>query len=143
MRLFLKLELQSDPRVLSVVRSAVQQFASVLGFSEGDCNAITLAVDEALTNVIRHAYQNRHDQPIGLVCEGRDAGAEFILTDCGIAADPANFCSRPLGEVRGGGLGTHIIAKVMDQVSYERSAEGNRLRLFKSLNSKAREEAKP
>jgi anti-sigma regulatory factor (Ser/Thr protein kinase) len=135
-KLSLTLEVQSDPRLLSVIRSAVERFAEVVGFSEEDCRAITAAVDEAVTNVIRHAYQNRHDQPIRIVFEGRDDGLEFVLTDRGLAPDPAKLRGRPLEEVRPGGLGTHIMARVMSRVEYETSAEGNRLRLFKALESK-------
>ena len=127
----LKLELPSDPELLSVIRSAVKEFAVVTGFSEDDCRSIIVAVDEALTNIIRHAYHNRHGEPIGLVCQRRDDGLEFILTDRGEPVDPAKLHGRPLGEVRTGGLGLHIIEEIMDQVQYERVPEGNRLRLVK------------
>src|SRR4029077_16162871 len=49
-RLLLKLELASDPAMLCVVRNALAQLAETLGFSEAECRAIVLAVDEAMTN---------------------------------------------------------------------------------------------
>lgn len=135
-RLYLKLEALSDPAILSAIRGAVEQFAEAAGFAEEDCRAITVAVDEAVTNIIRHAYQNRHDQPMTLVCEADGAGVEFRLTDTGAAADPAKFCSKPLGEISAGGLGTHIMAHVMNRVTYERSGEVNLLRMSKLLAPK-------
>jgi len=133
----LKLEVPSDPQLLSVVRSAVQQLATVMGFSDKDCRSITVAVDEALTNIIRHAYQNRPDQTIAVVCQRRNDGLEFTLVDRGRAVDPKKLRARPLGEVRPGGLGTYIIQQAMDKVQYERLPDGNRLRLVKYLRNRA------
>jgi anti-sigma regulatory factor (Ser/Thr protein kinase) len=132
-----KLELASHPQLLSVVRGAVQQLAAVVGFSEEDSRAITLAVDEALTNVIRHAYDNRHDQKIELHCARlpEDSGIEFLLVDHGRSADPAALKSRDLDDLRPGGLGMHLIAQIMDTVQYEPLPDRNQLRLVKYRKS--------
>ncbi len=132
---YLKLELPSDPRLLCVVRSAVNQLAQVVGFSEEDCRAITVAVDEAMTNIIRHAYHNRRDQPIELVCQSSGDGIEFLLTDHGKSTNPSKLCGRSLDEVRPGGLGTHIIRQVMNRVEYKALPNQNCLRLVKHLKS--------
>ncbi len=62
--LLLKMELRSNPEMLCVVRQALGQLAAGLGFSEAECHAVVLAVDEALTNIIRHAYRGNAEQPI-------------------------------------------------------------------------------
>jgi anti-sigma regulatory factor (Ser/Thr protein kinase) len=134
-----KLELESNPELLCVVRGAVQQLAAVTGFNDDDCRVIVLAVDEALTNVIRHAYANRHDQKIEIRCclLDQDAGIEFVVTDYGAPGDPEKMKSRDLDDVRPGGLGLHLIAQIMDTVQYEAlpATAGrpgtNRLRLVK------------
>lgn len=125
--------LSSDPRLLCVVRSAVHRLAAESGFGEEDCSAITLAVDESLTNIIRHAYENRHDESIELTCRVLDGGVEFIVRDHGRPVDLAKVCAQSLGRVKPGGLGTHIIRQVMDQVDYEPLAGANQLRLVKYL----------
>ena len=147
----LKLELPSHPQVLSVVRSAVQQFAVVVGFNEEECRSIILAVDEALANIIRHAYDNRYDQTIELTCRrlGPDLGSnsgtpvdqmqdglEFVLVDHGRSAEPEQMKGRDLDDVRPGGLGIHLMSQIMDEVSYEPCAEFNQLRLVKLLKRK-------
>ncbi|MCL4524658.1 MAG: ATP-binding protein [Acidobacteria bacterium] len=147
----LKLELPSHPQVLSIVRSAVQQFAIVVGFNEEECRSIILAVDEALANIIRHAYDNRYDQTIELTCRrlgpdlGTDPGKpleevcdglEFIFVDHGRSATPAQMKGRDLDDVRPGGLGIHLISQIMNQVCYEPGENGNQLRLIKLLNRK-------
>jgi anti-sigma regulatory factor (Ser/Thr protein kinase) len=133
MQLTVKLTMNSDPRLLRVVRSAVEQFASVCGFPEEQCRAITLAVDEAVCNVIRHAYHDKRDQQVELTCRHEDRALELVLVDHGQAVDRTKVCSRPLDEIRSGGLGTHIIRQAMDDVSYESLPGGNRLRLVKYL----------
>src|SRR5580698_8523053 len=62
--LLLRMELPSDPSLLCAVRGAVERLTESFGFSEPDCRAITRAVDEALTNIIRHSYKGRPDRPI-------------------------------------------------------------------------------
>lgn len=116
----------SDPRYLPVVRGTVGTLAAAIGWDECDCRAITLAVDEALTNVIRHAYHSRTDGLIELECRENGEGLEITLLDNGEAPDKSSICARELGCDKPGGLGTHIIKKVMDSVSYEKSADGNR-----------------
>ena len=128
-----RMRMASDPRLLSVVRGTVSELAAVWGFEDEQCRRITLAVDEALSNVIRHAYKNRCDQEIDLNFQAHADCLEFSFVDRGEAADPSRFCAQPLDEIALGGRGTHIIRQIMDEVCYERLPEGNLLRLKKYL----------
>ncbi len=139
----LKLEWPSDPQLLGVVRSTVEQLARVAGFAEKESRSITLAVDEAITNIIRHAYEGRNDQDIELLCRSYLNRLEFLLSDHGRSVDPSELRGRALGEVRPGGLGTHIIAQVMDEVRYEPLPGRNQLLLVKYLRQEAPQESKP
>ncbi len=137
----LSLAIPSDPKFLCVVRSMVEILAGVLGFAASDCSSVTLAVDEAMTNIIRHAYRSQKDQPINVICRRIDAdgdgkprtGLEITLVDYGPAVDPTQLSARPLDEIRPGGLGLHFIRESMDVVSYTRADSANRLRLVKLL----------
>jgi anti-sigma regulatory factor (Ser/Thr protein kinase) len=128
-----QMRMPSDPRLLAVVRSAVAEFAAVWGFEDEQCRSLVLAIDEALSNVIRHAYKNRCDQEIDLDCQAREDCLEFTFTDRGESADPAKFCGQPLNEVSLGGRGTHLIREIMDEVCYEPLPGRNRLCLKKRL----------
>src|SRR5271170_7861524 len=64
----LKLELRSHPNLLCVVRGAMEPLMETLGFSAEHCRAIIRGVDEAVSNVMRHSYHGRLDQPIEIYC---------------------------------------------------------------------------
>jgi anti-sigma regulatory factor (Ser/Thr protein kinase) len=131
-----KLSFPSDPRYLGVVRGAIERFASLTGFDEEECRWITLAVHEALTNVIRHAYENRHDQPVEMRLAERDGGMEVLLVDHGKGVRPEQMSGRALDDVRPGGLGLHMIREIMDQTEYSPLEGRNELLLFKRKGSK-------
>jgi anti-sigma regulatory factor (Ser/Thr protein kinase) len=135
--LLLKLQMHSDPKLLCVVRGALERLTEVLGFSASDCRSVTRAVDEALTNIIRHCYGGRLDQPIEISCKRipRQAplagGLEILLSDRGPAIDPAKLRGRRLDEIKPGGLGLHFIRQSMDTVEYQRTGGVNRFRMVK------------
>jgi len=135
----LKLELRSHPNLLCVVRGAMEPLMDTLGFSAEECRAIIRGVDEAVSNIMRHSYHGRLDQPIEIYCSRlhrgvnseSEQGVEIVLFDCGPAVDPTKLTARPLDEIRPGGLGLHIIRGSMDTVEYKRAGRLNRLRLVK------------
>ncbi len=123
----------SDPTFLPIVRATLEQLCTVLGWSESEAKLITLALEEALTNVIRHAYCNRADGVIELLCEKSDGKLQFVLSDSGTAPDPARICARQDDSTEAGGMGTHIIRGVMDTVDYQSIPSGNRLVMTKRI----------
>ena len=137
--LLLKLELHSDPKLLSPVRGALERLTELLGFSAPECRSVTRAVDEALTNIMRHCYCGQLDQPIEVFCSrirrhgavGPDEGLEILLCDRGPPVDPAKLRGRRLDEIRPGGLGLHFIRQSMDIVQYRRARGTNQFRLVK------------
>jgi anti-sigma regulatory factor (Ser/Thr protein kinase) len=133
--------LSSNPEILPVVRSALMSLTETLGFPAADCRAITRAVDEALANIIQHAYSGLPGRPIELLCRrildrtsGKERAAlEIVLQDQGVCADRKKLCSRSLDDVRPGGLGIHFIQESVDIMQYTRRFQRNRLRLVKYL----------
>ena len=140
--LLLKMELRSDPDMLCVVRNALSELTAKMGFSEPDCRAVVLAVDEALTNIIRHAYLGDPEQPIEASFhriqapqDGKSMDAlEIVLEDSGVTP-PEKMCGRALDDVRPGGLGLHFIRESMDTVEFSRNNGRNQLRLVKILHA--------
>ncbi len=133
MNLRLKFAIPSDPRYLPVVRGAIGPLAAAIGWDESDCRAITLALDEALANIIRHAYHSCAEGLIELECHETPEGLEVTLLDQGEPPDRNKICARAIACDQAGGLGTHIIKDVMDTVSYQATPAGNRFVATKRL----------
>ncbi len=129
--------------MLCVVRNALGQLAATLGFSELECHAVVLAVDEALTNIIRHAYLGEAERPIEASfswihasrADNSGDALEIVLEDRGVAVNPKKMCGRALEDVRPGGLGLHFIRECMDTVEFSRRNGRNQLRLVKILHA--------
>lgn len=139
----LTLQLTSDPNLLCAVRGAVERLTEAFGFSSPECRAVTRAVDEALTNIIRHAYSGAPDRPIELAFrsvappagEASGEGLEITMSDHGPAVDPEKMCGRELSDIKPGGLGLHFIRQSMDVVEFQRANDTNRLRLVKYVRT--------
>jgi serine/threonine-protein kinase RsbW len=139
--LLLRMELRSDPAMLSVVRGALAGLTERLGFSDPECHAIVRAIDEALTNIIRHAYHGRPDRPIEASFRSirvqhngaQKAALEIVLEDQGTKVDRKKLHGRPLEDVRPGGLGLHFIRQSVDTMEFRYRKGKNRLRLVKFL----------
>jgi serine/threonine-protein kinase RsbW len=148
--LLLRLQLESNPEALCMVRAALLRAAETLHFQEADSRAIVRSVDEALANVIRHAYRGRGGLPIEVTCNKlgesdnctAPCGIEIVLKDSGSAADLGKLKSRPLEEIRPGGLGLHFIKESMDIVEFSRRNGKNLMRMVKYL-APAKPEEKP
>jgi serine/threonine-protein kinase RsbW len=129
--------------MLSVVRGAVTRLTERFGFSEPECRAVVRAVDEALTNIIRHAYHGQTGRPIEASFRsirvrrdgGQETALEIVLQDQGVRVDRARLQGRPLEDVRPGGLGLHFIRQSMDRVEFRHHKGKNQLRLVKFLHA--------
>lgn len=131
-----QITMPSDGKYLHLVRAVVDGAARRLGFSAEDLHTIALAVTEAVTNVIRHVYDNATDQRIDLTLHPSSRTLRLEITDYGTYVDPATIASRPLEDVRPGGLGVHLIKSTMDEVAYQRNEHGGTtLTLVKSPTS--------
>jgi anti-sigma regulatory factor (Ser/Thr protein kinase) len=123
-----RLTIASDPAHLPVVRAALERFCALLGLDEPTAGDVVLAVDEALTNVIKHAYHGAPDRPIEItfcqVSSSGQPGLEIRLRDWGEQTEPGKIRSRDLQDVRPGGLGVHIMRQCMDRIDYTHAADG-------------------
>lgn len=131
-----RLELLSQPKLLAGARALVAAVAQRYGFSEAECGHISLAVDEALCNVINHGYNRDPDGRIWVSIwplEEDSGTIRIVIEDLAPQVDPEMIRPRDLDDVRPGGLGVHIIREIMDEVIYERRGDqGMRLTLVKS-----------
>jgi len=129
-----KLEFTSHTANLALMRSFVRKFLARHPFSEKQKTLMVLGVDEACTNVIRHAYDLRDDQPIALSVETLRTCVRMRLRDYGEQIPASQMRGRNHAEVRPGGIGLYLIRNAFDKVDYILKPRGTELVLTKKLD---------
>lgn len=133
------IRIDSNPQLLCVVRAALERALSVYGMDSESAGRVVLAVDEAIANVMRHAYQRQTDKPIWISIRpltwNHQAALELLVEDEAKNVDLSRIHSRSLTEVKPGGLGVCIIEQVMDvhEYSHRPGNVGVQLRMIKRL----------
>ncbi|MFZ1731504.1 MAG: ATP-binding protein [Bacteroidota bacterium] len=137
------LQIQSKTELLADMRTFVSDAARQFGFGEGDVGKIELAIDEACTNIIKHAYRYNPDGIIEIrlsVQQGSEKTRKFIveILDSGVSFDSSKYTAPDMTEyfkkLRHGGLGIVLMKKLMDEVEYGPSvSDRNTIRMIKYL----------
>ncbi len=120
----LEAQVPSHPRFLSFVRALAGEGASLAGFEDEDRGRIEIAVVEGFSNIIRHGYGGRTDQRIDIRLTAPPGTFRIELDDYATFVDPSRIASRPLDEIRPGGLGVHLMRSTMDVVDYLKNRHG-------------------
>jgi anti-sigma regulatory factor (Ser/Thr protein kinase) len=131
------LTLANDLAELPRLAGFVDAFCAPLDPAPKDLLALQLALEESITNVINHGYRDgeRHTFTVDLTLEGRRITA--VVSDDAPAYDPLARpevdTSRSLAEREIGGLGVHLVKKLMDSARYERRDGRNVLTLVRTF----------
>jgi len=128
-----KVEFCSHTGNLALMRNFVRGFLDNLPFSEKERTLMVLGVDEACTNIIRHAYELQDDKPIALSLEVKRDCVCLRLRDYGRQKAPEEMRSRSQDRIQPGGLGLHLIRSAFDKVDYILKPQGTELVLTKKL----------
>jgi serine/threonine-protein kinase RsbW len=117
------------------VRNFVARHAGDYGFNSEDVHDITLAVDEAYTNVIKHAYNFDETKKVKVKILTADNEFTISLMDEGTAFDPATYKEPNIAERvmlrKRGGVGVYLIHKLMDRVEYRNDGNQNEILMSK------------
>ena len=132
-----KVEFSSHTGNLAPMRRFVRKFLDAYPFSERERMLMILGVDEACTNVIRHAYHLQDDQLISLSLEGSTRCVRLRLRDYGKQTEAESMKGRAHDLIRPGGLGLHLIRTAFDKVDYILKARGTELVMTKKLGNSA------
>ena len=120
---------------LKPVREAVRELALRQGCSEENLDCMVMAINEACMNVMQHAYGD--DDTGEIILEFWKDQDELIIRiyDFADKVDRTQIKSRKLDDIRPGGLGVHLMHKVMDKVDYLDVSEsrGNLLEMRKRI----------
>ena len=141
------LAIPSSTRYLEDVRRFVVSHAQEAQLPDDYVEQFKIAVDEACTNVIEHAYkgQDGHEVDIAIIIDTdrftvriRDEGEPF---------DESSYHEPNLLHLtkmrKKGGLGVHIIRRLMDRVEYRKRGHVNEIQMTKFRNSTVKQNGEP
>jgi len=113
---------------LEKISDFITENAESCGLDENAIYAVQLAVDEACSNIIEHAYGGEGKGDIECTCNILDDGLEVVLKDKGKSFIPEDVqevkVGVPLEELGSRGAGIFLINKLMDEVNFEFSKQG-------------------
>src|SRR4051794_1642011 len=107
-----KLTLPARPENVSVIRHVLGAFAEALRFDDELVEDLRLAVTEACTNVVRHAYPPHQAGPVEISIQPLEEHVSVIVSDHGRGIGTSSDISGP-------GLGLPLIAAIADEVDLQ------------------------
>lgn len=118
---------------------AIDRFAIEHRLAADVVSDVQLALDEVLTNIVDYGYTDdaKHEIHVGLSIDEGEGVLEATIEDDGVPFNPLETAppdtSARLQARRIGGVGLHFVKNLMDEVSYDRVGDRNRLVLKKNL----------
>lgn len=121
---------------LSTIADFIAETGHEAGFDQDMIFHVQMAVDEACSNVIEHAYQGQDKGDITLNCVCNSSEWVVSIYDKGCSFDPSSVPEPDLGssldDIKTGGLGLYFMRQLMDEVEFTFDEEkGNKLRMVK------------
>jgi len=139
-----ELSIPNQTTCLAQVRRAVLDFVGHGLFPSGEAQLVALAVDEAVANVMEHAFATKESerQEITVQLESSDEAFKAVIRDAGSRFDPTAVpdvdIRQHVRQGRKGGLGIYLIRQIMDEVDYHYVKDRyNELRLVKYVDNRA------
>ncbi len=127
-----RLVIDSRLEAVAEARDWLAKRASQAGFSTSTVGDLKLALTEAITNVVRHAYGGEAGRQIVLSLATDDESLTLTIRDFGRPFDTGRYRTPDLSDPQEGGYGIFLIRSLMDEVHYDTSAEeGTTLTLIK------------
>ena len=117
------LKIPTQSTNLKIIRDFITDIAIKAGFGDEASCDIALAVDEASTNVIKHAYRGGDDKEITVNVKYDKSKIVITISDTGKGFKPESIndldINAYLKNMKRGGLGVHLIKSTMDDVEFK------------------------
>lgn len=103
---------------------------------DGVAYVINLAIEEIFTNMVKYNTENSHDVVINLNKSGTDliiSLEDFDVEPFDVTHPKQVSLDQSLKERKVGGLGLHLVSKMMDDITYEYQNRTSKVTLMKHL----------
>jgi anti-sigma regulatory factor (Ser/Thr protein kinase) len=118
----LQLTVPNDLQYFDIAQLFVRDVAKKIGFTGKELNQIDIAIEEAVTNVMKYAYDKEESKTIDVVCQKIEGGIKIIIKDMGIPFDPNRIArfniTKDINDLSTEGLGIFMIQKMVDDLSF-------------------------
>jgi sigma-B regulation protein RsbU (phosphoserine phosphatase) len=99
---------------------------------------IKIVVDELISNIIKYAYTDEDEHEIEILISLGDNSLQLEISDDGIPFDQVQAAPKidkdqSIDERQIGGLGIHLVKKLVDEMEYQRTAGKNIIRILKKI----------
>jgi anti-sigma regulatory factor (Ser/Thr protein kinase) len=137
MRQMFRKAVGADPSGVHEVNAAFAGFAEENGLPVDVRRSISIALDELLANALTHGRTGRDPCSVTVEVQLDQDHVTVTVTDDGMPFDPfardAPDTTLSVEERPIGGLGIHLVGRLMDEVSYQRREDHNVVVLVKQL----------
>lgn len=134
----MQITLDSTFAAIDLLSEKFDAFAAERHLSPEVCGTVQLALEEVISNIIKHGYHGEAARPIGVAIRLEDNQIIIDIEDSAPPFDPLAApgpdLARPMADKAPGGLGIHLVKRIMSSVGYQYANGMNRLTLRKRLD---------
>ena len=132
-------ELKNDLSELEALYQLLNKFGQAAGLTEACITDVNICLDELFTNIVSYGFEDDLEHIIQVTMNLDNQVLTLSIEDDGIPFNPLEKkdpeVPADLIDVRIGGLGIHIVRKLMDDIRYNRKQGRNKLTLKKSIQT--------
>jgi len=129
--------LKNDLSETTRLMAEVTQFGKAHNLPDSIIGDSKLALEEIVTNIISYGYESKGGHKINVTLELKDTELIIKVEDDSRPFNPLETpkpdLEKPLEEMQVGGLGIHLVRRVMDKIEYKRQGDKNLLVMFKKI----------
>ncbi len=132
------LTVPNDLAYLPAIQAFVSEVLKRCGFNERDTTMVLVALEEAVVNVVQHAFDPGEKATYQVILQPMTAGIRIIIKDKGLPYSPSlvpdYVAPADLDAAPDAGLGSYLIKKSVDEIFFHNlGREGKELHLVKYL----------
>lgn len=135
----LSFKLKNNISELDKLGRELTDFGNGIGLSKKCIFQINLALDELFTNIVSYGFPDKRLQWISVALTHDNDKVRIEMEDTGIPFDPVSTeTPDPVTEIEDckiGGLGLHLVKKIMDEITYQRCDKKNMTTLVKYISN--------
>ena len=132
--------LDNDLGQLDQLHAMVTSFGHVHGLDKKAVFETSLVLEEIFTNIISYGHEDKNRHQVHFFLKSKNDSIEIRIEDDGqpfnlLKVDPADL-DTDLDHRSVGGLGIHLVQKIMDDINYERINTKNVVTMRKKTRKK-------